>query len=657
MRDPKFAFSQVESLDWSAVRCYGGREYPSAYSLRVPLQFPESDRLILCDPALNLSVLPVPPDLRTHDAETAARLKRIISLVSSFALEDPPWVPEFRRTELQRHPEGLPIITMRYFCRDLLYEFTYATDKNGFIHIAVRVENQHWEAQSPTLRWKVFFGSEGDLFDYHYVPFDWTARRWRPENAVSYRPETQQLCWKGTPFARVSAGAYRLEWQEKCQFPAEIYNQKFNCSAPYYVQPEMQLRSCGQLLQFQTALAPGESQSFNLILSSDFSTPVITPRLSAKKRFLIIQKQWREELHQHLTSDIDFGDERENQVLCSLFLTNRQYLLKLQSATFGTVVQPCQGSSSERFYVWVWEAMCMLLAHLQLGDFKTVRKVLGFIFLLQDGGCPPQGEFTQLQGAIGTTGPRWANSTGAALLLAADYLLLSQDNAFRRQYLPKMLRAAHWIISQQQATDCPGVPELQRGLFPPAWATDGDYGLIYTATDIWSCAGLSRLAGLLQQLGHSASGEISRAAEQYRQNLRRTMQALQQENGYIPRKLSDAGRLAPKFENLTTVIRCIPAGIFTAQEAFLQKYVSYCEEMLFRYPFLVMMDYEVAYIGNNELAYQQYYLQRGEWKKAWLAFRSFWLYGMTEDLFLTQERYSTLNPAFAPWQPNSSNNG
>ncbi len=649
--------SLVDKMDWSAIRSFGERTCPSACSVRIPLQFPESDRLILCDPALNVSVLPVPPDIRTHDPETPGKLKQVRSLISCFALEDPPFLPDFHCTKMQRDPAGLPIITMRIFCYDLLYQFTYAADPDGFIHIAVRIENQYWEPRIASIRWKVFFGHERDFFDYHYVPFNWTARRWKTDPSLSYQPENGLLCCQEATFGRVEAGSFQVSWQGEAQFVDDDYNHLFNCQAPHFAQPEMQLRQSSHLLLLQKNLAPGESQTFHLTMNSNFSAQNIIPPKGSEENFRRIRRQWLALQKKQLPASIDFGDAQENQALRSLHLCNLQYLLKLNSPTMGSILQPCQGSSSERFYVWVWEAMCMMRVHLQLGNFTPVRKVLEYIFKLQDGGCPPVGEFTHLDGAIGTTGPRWANATGSALLLAAEFLLFANDPDFQLEFLPKMLRAARWIISQRQSTDRPEVPELQRGLFPKACATDGDEGWIYAFTDLYSCAGLVKFSCLLRQLRHPQSPEIAEASLQYCHKLCQTMRKLQQKNGFVPRKLCNDGRLAPKFGTTTTVIAATGTGILPAGEAILRKYVKYCENHLVRYPFFAMMDYAVAYIGNNELAFQKFYLQQGKWAQAWLAFRSFFLYGMSGDLFLTQERFSTMNPAFAPWQPNSSNNG
>ena len=126
-----------------------------------------------------------------------------------------------------------------------------------------------------------------------------------------------------------------------------------------------------------------------------------------------------EKAERHWSSQLqvsaDFGMARANDIFRSLQYMELQLLLNPWKDAPAHYLQPCQGGSSERFYVWVWEAMEALRPMVRLGHDDKVRKVLEYILKLQDGGCSPKGEFTTLSGAIGTTGPQWANTTGAAL--------------------------------------------------------------------------------------------------------------------------------------------------------------------------------------------------------------------------------------------------
>lgn len=69
------------------------------------------------------------------------------------------------------------------------------------------------------------------------------------------------------------------------------------------------------------------------------------------------------------------------------------------------------------------------------------------------------------------------------------------------------------------------------------------------------------------------------------------------------------------------------------------------------------MDLDVMYIGFAEHLWHHIYICLGDWKKAYSALQTNLKYGMTKDAYLVQERFSLTNPAFTPWQPNSSGNG
>jgi hypothetical protein len=69
------------------------------------------------------------------------------------------------------------------------------------------------------------------------------------------------------------------------------------------------------------------------------------------------------------------------------------------------------------------------------------------------------------------------------------------------------------------------------------------------------------------------------------------------------------------------------------------------------------MTADIAYMGIGELAWHHAYLRLGEWKKAFAANRINLRYGMTQDTFQVQERFSRTHANFTPWQPNGSGNG
>lgn len=129
-------------------------------------------------------------------------------------------------------------------------------------------------------------------------------------------------------------------------------------------------------------------------------------------------------------AQLTFRAENWDKIFTEIQLSTLQLLVQFPGEQG---LMPTQGGSSERHFVWVWEALFMLLPMLRLGHFEPVRRSLDFIFGLQDPGCPPEGELTTTAGAVGTTGPKWLNTTGSALALATDYYLYSRDTEFLKE--------------------------------------------------------------------------------------------------------------------------------------------------------------------------------------------------------------------------------
>jgi hypothetical protein len=324
---------------------------------------------------------------------------------------------------------------------------------------------------------------------------------------------------------------------------------------------------------------------------------------------------------------------------------------------------PTQGGSSERHFVWVQEAACMLRPMIRLGHFAPVRRALDFIFSLQDGGTPPDGRFTTLAGAVGTTGPRWMNSTGSALEIAAEYYLCSRDTAFLKEYLPKILRAADWIIGEIRATrkaSKAGKRPLGYGLMPFGYSTDCDHGRVVSFTDTYTYLGLRRAADLLAVIDHERAVEVSREADLYQRDIEAAIVALTRKDGFIERKIvtGEEGEIYyTGFENVAGAIHFIYTGLLDARSERFRRYRAYFEKHCATGEFLGNIDSDVAYMGIGEWLWQDAYLKAGEWKKAFLANQTNLKYGMTRDTLQVQERMSRFNPGFIPWQPNGSGSG
>jgi hypothetical protein len=88
-----------------------------------------------------------------------------------------------------------------------------------------------------------------------------------------------------------------------------------------------------------------------------------------------------------------------------------------------------------------------------------------------------------------------------------------------------------------------------------------------------------------------------------------------------------------------------------------RRFMTYVEQNLMDGFFAGRMDRDVMYVCVAEAFWHHTYLQLGQWKKAFAALRCSLRFGMTQDTFQVQERFSRQDPAFTPWQPNGSGNG
>jgi prepilin-type processing-associated H-X9-DG protein/prepilin-type N-terminal cleavage/methylation domain-containing protein len=663
----KKSYCDLENKSWDELIQLNEREWAAPYSVHVPLHPPHAESFIYMDCALNAYTMPTPSKVQLGMKGLQDILDEIETMIVQFAFDKVPFIPDLRLSNLELTEGRFPIVKASYSAWDMLYEIEYFSsriaDKQNALWIKVSVSNESQKSKTAHVRAKVNFQKEREIFDYHYVPFYWNNSKWRKDDSVSL--DGNDICRVGKFIGLVKDHTFEMEWEDSLSFKDEDYNKSFNCNTPYFVQPAMRLKEAENLLHFHGELSPGEKKTFTLA--------ILTEAKKIKKEHIIILKNTKcEKARESILDEFKIiSDSPERAHLClaqnnmdkafsAMQICSQQMLIDFEN-TVG--LQPCQGGSSERFYVWVWEAMCMLRPMLQLGHFKEVKKVIDFIFSLQDGGCPPVGEFNSLEGAIGTTGPRWMNATGSALTLAADYYNYSHDKTFLKEYLPKMLRAASWIIGEIRATrklNPDGSRSPVHGLMPFGCSTDGDDGYVVAFSDAFSYYGLKEFLKLLKIIDHPQYDEFNKELKQYKKDIDVAIDYMQQENGYIDRKIiidPSKGRIAHKFKNTGGCQKMCYTEVLQADDERFKKHIKYSEKHNNAGFFVGEMDRDIVYIGNPEHIWQNIYLRLGEWKKAFSLLQINLKYGMSQDAFLVQERFSKTDPAYTPWQPNSSGNG
>ena len=118
----------------------------------------------------------------------------------------------------------------------------------------------------------------------------------------------------------------------------------------------------------------------------------------------------------------------------------------------------------------------------------------------------------------------WAAHHGYVMWQLGEHYLLTGDETWFRERLPKLLRAADWTIARidgTKQTDEAGRKVLSWGLFPGSISTDLVQHLDNSAfNDAWIYRGLATLGEALRVAGHPRAMEIQERAHTYRADIR-----------------------------------------------------------------------------------------------------------------------------------------
>ena len=659
----RLKFNDLADPTWNELLADDLGGYSPPLTVHLPIQPLHSPDFIHVDAGLNACRRRVYPNISTNDL-SYQKAKEQETFIVQLALDDPPFIPDFRLSKMRLAEGKYPVAEADYFAWDIHYQFEYycraIDEKQNLLRIHGTVSNEKETPQAAHVRVKVNFQRECDLFDYHYVPFYWDNTKWLKCAAVNLKESW--ILKENTVIGKISDNGFSYSWEKESVFANAEYNKRFGCGNPYFVTPAMRLNIIQDVIHFQDDLKPAESKTFSIVLLTNYED--IQPEHIAE----LNRANYCEDRDRAIAQfKNNFGDrqaalvfpgDKWGDVFTELQLSTLQLLVRFPGRND---LMPNQGGSTERFFVWVWEAVFMLLPMLRLGHFLPVRKVLDFIFALQDAGCPPEGEFTTTAGSIGTAGPKWINSTGSALALAADYYLYSRDEEFLKTYLPKIIKAAGWIVGEIRATrklSSDGTRPPYYGLMPFGCATDGDIGYIVAFTDAFTFWGLEKAVCLLEAIRYERSGEFRGELETYRRDIDHAIRHMTRTDGYIERKImTDKAKICTKFENICGAIQFAYTGNIDVNTEVFSRFIAYFENNMMDGFFMGCMDREIVYMGIGEYMWHHAYLRLGEWKKAFAAMRVNFRYGMTQDTFQTQERFSRRNPAFTPWQPNGSGNG
>ncbi len=663
------SYPLLKEKSWSQIMEENKFKWQPPYTINLLIHPLHSPDWIYLNPSMVVSRRHVNRNISSTNVEQRKKAVSQEDLIVQFAFDNPPFIPDFRLTNLSLVENKYPVAIADYFANDIYYKIEYAAtaldDNQVLLSLKIGAKNESDKTKQVTIRSKIGYYPENMIFDYHYIPYWWSNEKWKDDDQVTL---TEHSIYKGSRLiGEVVPGNMNLFWEKKKSFTDKEYEDILYPQVWYgsgYVIPEFRVKNMQHVVCATKEVQPNDSVFFSVKLLMNDSLITSSHEESLRQMtFEEVKEKALDDFKAPFTDKMlktEFEKEEWEDILCSLQLSTLQLLINdFQKEMY----QPVQGGSSERFFVWVFEAVQMLRPMLRTGQFEPVRKSLDYIFSLQDAGFPPVGRFTTTSGAIGTTGPRWANTTGMALALACDYYLYSKDWQFIENYLAKILKAMHWITGEVKATrvlKSDGSRPLTYGLMPFAVASDGDSGYFVSATDVFSFWGLEKAVLLLESIRHKEAVYMRKELEQYRSDLLIAIKHLAQPNGYIDRKIEmeDCNtQEVTKFVNTDIMAPIATVGIIYPESELFRKYIDYYENNVAEDYFMGKMDREIFYMIQCEHYWQPIYLMLGEWKKAFMTLQTCLKYGMSHDTHQTQERFNIRNPAFAPWQPNGSGNG
>ena len=631
-------------------------------SVHYPVHPPHSRDMIHVEPSFVVCRRRNFPNLVAGNKESKDFVSQIKTLVAQFAFDDPPFIPDAKQTKVTNCSVDGPLPVLEYRAWNLKYSLHCACQaidsRQNLIAMQCEVKNEGKTKRKAFVTLKFNICKEKDIFEYHYVHYYWNADKWLSQPNLSF--ENNYIAVDGTRFARVIPSGFELGFESSVSSNTSAFNQAFNCSDPYWIEPQLRVVNTDNVLRFSADIEPGQSKNFTVLMLSDEKniTTLQMEALSISDFSTVCSNtlsSYKEETFGKTSIICPYGDF--DDIIKSQQFQVLQLMIDVGDGEPG--LKPTQGGTSERFYVWIWEAMHMLKPMLRMGYFELVKKALDNIFYLQDAGCPPEGEFQTTVGSVGTTGPKWANSTGAALDLAASYYLYSKDNTFLEEFMPKLIKAADWIVGEIKATrriESNGQKAFNWGLMPYARATDGDRGYVVAKTDVISLLGLECFVDVLEKTGHPDAEKYRKEAAEYRSAIKAVIPLMTRENGFIERHLPVPDQdIRGKFTGVGGGLNMAYANLLSDEQ--LKKYFDVIENEVADNFALFPMEADIVYTTSNEHIAQIIYLRSGQWKKAFATLRMCQCCALAKYTWLVSERFSKINNAYTPWQPNGSGSG
>jgi len=633
----------------------------SPMSVNMPIHPAYSEFFMHVNPSMSLTSRPVYGDLPTDFGEAIDMAHKRDIFCIDFAFGKHANLANQNRTRFSRIDKKSPVIVGEYFEAGLKYTFKYSSLQvekyvQDVTSVECEIENISNEDRIACVRLKPSKRNEEELKrDNNYLPFRWNNSRW--DKSITCKLEKDFIKFADdTIIGKITSSNMDYELEDKfvCDDEKRFH---YTDIYPDYPYSDQLLSEVVNTIKFEKTLKNKEKCNFSINILSNFrdnsevSIKALDNKADINKSvatFNSLMSKSKLEFKKDSWEDIFVACQNSIMQLTVDF-KNNEYLI------------PTQGGISERHFVWVWEAMFMLAPMISLGHFDLVKNSIKYIFSLQDSGYKPEGEFTSLDGAIGTTAPRWINTTGAAISIAANYINKSSDKEFEKEYLEKIIYAGKWITGQLNTTkklNSDGTKPAYYGLIPRGVANDGDNGYCIAFTDSYLYLGLNDLVELLKNINSSEYEYFAKELKEYKENIYNSLVTIAEPSGNIPRLVpAENNMLYEGFENTSGAINLLYCNAVDINTDTIKNFMNYFEEYRTFDNLMGKINEEAFYMGHAECCLQNYYLSAKEYKKAWAVAESNLHYGMSRDTYQVLERYSRYEPAWTPWQPNGSGSG
>ena len=263
-KDTISTYTNINAKSWDQILAEDTLKFKPPYTVHLPIQPVHSPDYIHIDCALNAIHRRVHQNISFADYKKTANLE---TFIVQFAFDDPPFVPDFNLSKLSLANNRYPVVTGEYSANDMLYQIEYSCsavdERQSLLWMCVKVINKGKKTQQAHVRAKINFQLENDLYDYHYIPYNWDASKWLPYYGVKL--ENNSIVRGNHVIGKVVSESMNVNWEREDHFKDTDFNNKFGIDNQYF-SPKMRLKDLQDVIHAQGELKPGEEKTFSIAL-------------------------------------------------------------------------------------------------------------------------------------------------------------------------------------------------------------------------------------------------------------------------------------------------------------------------------------------------------------------------------------------------------